>query len=276
MFLPEPSGNDPPFRQLFPERRRKQTLPRNSQDENKPGPHCDKCSLSYKSKHGLRHHISYKHRGKSFKCKDCHKIYAYNKNLRLHVSTVHKGVKKYTCSKCDKSFGQKIHLVLHEDVHKGIRYKCDHCDSTYSSRRALRRHFFEKHARREAFKCEHCGVERLLRASSLHDGRQYKCDLCDQQFWCRYSINKHVETHHHSSGMSMQADPDTINGPETKDENKCDNCDKSFRMKIALKKHSEKCLQTVSSGAPLSQCDLCDFTSDDLQSMYQHSLKEHF
>ena len=54
---------------------------------------------------------------------------------------LHKGIKEYSCSFCEKDFMQKQHLVMHERRHRGDkRYKCDKCEKAFVEPAGLRNH----------------------------------------------------------------------------------------------------------------------------------------
>ena len=68
---------------------------------------------------------------KTFKCKECDKVYNYQQLLRHHIENSHK--RYYNCEKCDKAYNHLPHLKQHiKSIHEGHWYKCDLCDQTFS------------------------------------------------------------------------------------------------------------------------------------------------
>ena len=57
-----------------------------------------------------------------FKCDKCEYASATKQNLKTHIETVHEGLRKYKCFKCEKSFTQPNSLKCHiEGFHKNFR-----------------------------------------------------------------------------------------------------------------------------------------------------------
>ena len=92
---------------------------------------------------------------KTFKCKECGKVYNYQKLLRHHIENSHK--RYYSCEKCDKAYNNFPQLKLHiQHVHDNKVHKCPHCDKFYNQLR-LKQHI-----------------------KNVHKG--HKCDSCDRHF----------------------------------------------------------------------------------------------
>lgn len=66
-------------------------------------------------------------------------------NLKRHY-LIHTGQRPFVCSYCNKSFNQKVTLVVHLRLHTGEKpYSCQKCSENFISRAALRRHCTAKH-----------------------------------------------------------------------------------------------------------------------------------
>ena len=97
------------------------------------------------------------------------------------------------------SFQQKCYLKIHiTSVYENKRqFKCDICDSTFKSKKVLKRH------------------------NLLHEGKKlFNCVICESNFTTKDLMKQHIATFHIAKNPS-----------------KCKICDKSFVTKHSLKLH---------------------------------------
>ncbi|XP_077577049.1 uncharacterized protein LOC144199342 [Stigmatopora nigra] len=82
--------------------------------------------------------------------------------------------KPYTCSVCDKRFGNCSHLAAHIRTHTGERpYRCDICRKSFVTTSALNRH------------------------QTIHtEGKHYVCIYCSKAFKWMESLGRHVRIAH--------------------------------------------------------------------------------
>ena len=87
-------------------------------------------------------------------CDKCMKRFSSNFNLKKHNNVVHDmsfftdshfylptdDSRKYNCSFCDKSFGDRSNLRKHKMTHLTIEYSCNLCSAVYKNKVAFRRH----------------------------------------------------------------------------------------------------------------------------------------
>lgn len=80
-----------------------------------------------------------------FECfyEGCGKNYSNAFNLKRHVESFHRGIKKFTCSICNKGLSSKQNLREHSFIHLGIKpYVCKHvgCKEAYRQASQLLMH----------------------------------------------------------------------------------------------------------------------------------------
>ena len=76
----------------------------------------------------------------AFSCTVCGKSFAQKSSLMVHKQ-IHTGV-KFACDMCPKLFSRKDSLRLHKKIHTNqLNYKCGGCTKKYVSGTLLRRHW---------------------------------------------------------------------------------------------------------------------------------------
>ena len=106
---------------------------------------CQYCEYSCGYKQALQKHIQRVHSDLN-KCDECGKLLSSKYTLQNHVNIVHLQLKPYKCQYCDYSSGNGKNVTLHENaVHLKIRYKCEHCESSYSQKCWLKNHVKKNH-----------------------------------------------------------------------------------------------------------------------------------
>ena len=130
-----------------------------------------------------------------FNCEICHKIFAKKKYLQKHVATVHEGKSTFTtntCEICHKIYAERRYLLKHiASVHEGNKstpknkviesnhngkklLKCNHCNSSFSKAKKLKRH-----------------------VESVHEGKKsFQCTICNDQFSKKGNLQKHIAADH--------------------------------------------------------------------------------
>ena len=77
--------------------------------------------------------------------RDCKKTCLRRADLTTHINTVHKNIKRFTCSSCGKTFYYKGHLNTHQQSHlptkeRKLPFQCDICEYSSNSSTHLKRH----------------------------------------------------------------------------------------------------------------------------------------
>ena len=89
-------------------------------------------------------------------CSIFNKTFASRANLKTHVQ-LHTG--KFCCGQCKKGFYISKDHKEHMRAHKGLKYHCDYCTKSFSSKKG------------------------------------YQCDVCSECFNEKPKFDRHVQTH---------------------------------------------------------------------------------
>jgi len=132
---------------------------------------CDACGKYFKSTSLLLNHVNHVHGRCQYRCSYCWKVFRtegtwkrHEKNcyrapqnsyqnvceicgkvfkdyriLRMH-SRVHKDERPYNCRVCGATFKRKCHLMVHEEKHAGLVFKCPDCPMEFPTERYLKFH----------------------------------------------------------------------------------------------------------------------------------------
>ena len=196
---------------------------------------CDLCEQSYTQKHFLKKHKKEAHDIFEFN-KDsiknesstidsefpiqqdlnpieiCNINSQENKETTLNIANVNEEGKEKEpyCYTCCKKFNTTWHLKRHnENVHEGIRYKCELCEQSYTQKFFLKKHKKEAHDILDTPPPPI--VDPNTSKKIYEDGKKDKhCSLCDKSFVTTQTLRNHMETIH--EGLK----------------HKCPHCDKEF------------------------------------------------
>lgn len=113
------------------------------------------------------------------------------------------------------------------------RFKCQHCDKTFTAQASLWKHVTDMHptdpSKSKSFVCNICGKQfihknnfngHMIRHQGV-SGRCRICDLCGKRFITVHEIRRHIETVH----LSLK-------------KYQCDLCGKSFKRGLNLRIHN--------------------------------------
>ena len=74
---------------------------------------CNICNATFSSVTALRsHEKKHKEDDKGYECPECGKIIKTKQNLSIHINTIHKGL-KYKCEHCEKEFTNLVTVKIH-------------------------------------------------------------------------------------------------------------------------------------------------------------------
>ncbi|XP_077060021.1 zinc finger and BTB domain-containing protein 40 isoform X3 [Siphateles boraxobius] len=199
--------------------------------------HCKHCDMSFSVAAALSYHTKKKHaEGKMYCCQYCSASFAQSIELTRHVRT-HTGDKPYVCRECGKGFKQANGLSVHLQNFHNITepHDCQKCRVSFSSLDELRQHIQEVHPK-ELHQCPECSKifnseANLEKHMNIHDGNKpYSCKMCKKSYQTLSGLWYHNRTAHPES-VSAQSNK-TI-----KSLLQCDKCDKTFSNRNSLLKH---------------------------------------
>lgn len=179
---------------------------------------CPRCSATFKTRQGLKHHIANEENDFKYKCEICGKGFVLPRNLQCHMER-HENTKKYGCKICHKRFNLKIYLQSHERLnHKkelfGVDevFQCEYCSRTFSFECSLKRHLnlIHKVGGEKTVKCDICSkvltnTYSLTVHMRLHTGeKKFDCKICGEKFPRTQYVNRHMWRKHgvFKKGMS--------------------------------------------------------------------------
>lgn len=118
----------------------------------------------------------------SRKCPICHKIIVNKQNLVCHMN-IHRGIKPFVCSVCNKSFAHIRNLIRHKEQqrHCEMQFKCDArgCKKSFMSNNKLHRHIKLVH---------------MHDLESVMD-KPYPCEKCEKSFMSLGFLKMHLRRH---------------------------------------------------------------------------------
>jgi len=182
--------------------------------KDKKCPHCPKMygNLKY-----LRNHVNYAHKPDE-KCPHCLQI---KKHLNSHVVTA-------DCPACSQPFPCSKLLSDHKLKCKKV-HECRECRKKFNHSSNFKYHMYNKHKfgkKWKGYKCKFCeahfkntkSVRNHLK-SEHSELTKFKCDLCQERFFCSISMRRHFFHKHKFGGV------------------KCKFCSKLFLGKNELSEH---------------------------------------
>lgn len=166
---------------------------------------------------------------------------------------------RFCCSICNKTFANAGNVQRHMLIHEKQKYKCDRCDSLFTSKIKLDKHLFNKHTvpNERSFPCDDC-EKRFKSSSNLMQHRKvhlaekpYQCPLCSKSFSFKSNLQKH-------QGKSRCRRPPG-------EPIQCHVCQKIFKKEFLLKSH----LRRHDTERPFS-CEQCDMKFKYKSTLIRH------
>ncbi|XP_049290960.1 gastrula zinc finger protein XlCGF57.1-like [Anopheles funestus] len=104
---------------------------------------CSYCGLKKTTADELKLHMNYHTKEKVLSCNFCGQKFLTAGNLTRHIKLVHRGIKEFKCTHCERSFGKAETLKNHIMTHTGEKpYKCSIC-----SKQFIQSYAFQIHAK---------------------------------------------------------------------------------------------------------------------------------
>lgn len=227
-----------------------------------------------------------------FMCSLCDVTYVRFDNIKNHYKITHLGAEKvlYKCDQCEKTFKLKFSLMVHMNVHKGIRpYKCKYCSADFTNPQYLAFHV-RIHTDDKRYKCDYCAkrfirkFEKIFHERSMHTGEKpYQCDDCGKTFSKHGMLNVHKNKSHNPNYVRPTYNCDVydkvfLNIESLKDHrlihtgekpHQCNTCFVKFRKRSNLITHEK-----IHSGVKSYICKICNKGFAQQPGLYSH-MKTH-
>ena len=114
---------------------------------------------------------------------------------------------KYVCDICKNSYSTKFALSRHiASVHDGIEYVCDFCKKSYHDKSHLSQHIKTVHEGKK-YECKTCNKaftssgNLKMHQSTVHEGKKFECKTCKKTFLYKSSLTKHIKTVHEENNV---------------------------------------------------------------------------
>ena len=109
---------------------------------------------------------------------------------------------KFGCDECHKTYSSRGGLHVHkQSVHNGVEFPCDQCDFRALYPSDLTRHIQSRHEGVK-YACDQCDSQftqqshLTIHIKSKHDGIKYACDQCDYQAITQSHLAVHFQSQH--------------------------------------------------------------------------------
>ncbi len=221
---------------------------------------CDQCSCRFSKEEWLARHKQTRHgritmdgveQQTVFPCSSCSVSFPSKKSLLRHTYVEHLP-QKYLCNTCGKGFGANYLLKEHEKLHQYL-FVCDLCGTKFCSASGLNRH--KQHAcefteNRDRFRCPHC--QRTFSSDYYLQGhihakhakqKQYQCDQCGKSFAYARAVKAHKK-------MTCKFSEGSEERKQKRHE--CPTCHKLLSTPMSLKQHMKK------HQPPEHHCPFCE------------------
>ncbi|CAG9566334.1 unnamed protein product [Danaus chrysippus] len=205
-----------------------------------------KCNLCYKGfvdTHAWKHHVA-KHEPSAgdLECNICKMRFKTIRILKKHAGN---HGKRFSCKSCSYVSKNTTQAKQHQQWHKGVTYKCQHCEEIFSKWTSYLSHVRMKHP------------------------SEHICGACGYSFVSRLGLNMH-RTMMHKDLLEQ----DNV-GDEDKDSPYCEQCDVKFTTLEAYKRHMVTSVKHTQSTDFGNGCRECGETFPDSEALRVHHRHKH-
>jgi C2H2-type zinc-finger domain/C2H2-type zinc finger/Zinc finger, C2H2 type len=175
---------------------------------------CHNCDKRFALDKELQNHLSHKttdhwscFKIKKFTCKICKKVYLNSRLLAKH-SLSH--ADRVQCTICQKMFSAtsiNIHIKNHKIKDQEPKFKCEFCTKTFHFIENLRKH---SRGHKNPFACDMCGQKlhsklKLTSHIEFHLSKSnFKCKICCMVFVAKYTLNSHCKRFHKKTFRTLK------------------------------------------------------------------------
>uniref|UniRef100_A0A3B5AXV7 C2H2-type domain-containing protein n=1 Tax=Stegastes partitus TaxID=144197 RepID=A0A3B5AXV7_9TELE len=215
---------------------------------------------------------------KPYKCDICGKAFGQAYFLRVHELT-HWSVKRYNCTRCEKSF---THYKLHMRIHsKDKPYQCKVCNKGFRFSSYLQQHLII-HTGKKPYKCPDCGkdfafLQNMRTHQKLHQEKPFRCTSCRKGYSDETQLQHHMLSHNGDKPHKCDLISNTMtsNSQKINDDNSNNN-DKN--IKIYCFYFQDKCSITGLTGGQQSVVEKkkTDEEEERLVRWKQNRRRRHF
>ena len=167
---------------------------------------CKICDSHWVSHLSLWQHIAVDHKMIKHICDICGHVFSSKSKLQDHRKHIHDKDFDFVCHICAEPKHNKSKLEQHLIVAHGQgerKFKCDTCDSKFTTNYMLKQHVESHHAKTTLYRCQQCPKTFWLKSylkthvRMIHENyRPHKCDICQQGFVYKRDVIKHKKNQH--------------------------------------------------------------------------------
>ncbi|XP_046574735.1 zinc finger protein 567-like [Haliotis rubra] len=212
---------------------------------------CKICAKQFRKQISLDAHSKLHVKRQRFGCKKCGKRFSKLIDMRIHLKTH----KRWKCRSCGEIFETRTELLEHKVVHETM-YECANCDFTCISEAVIKTHMMS-HEETKSFSCSECdksykSLKWLQNHCEKSHRKQYKCDVCSEEFEDVASLSSHSKLH------------------TSEDNFKCEACGQRFDDNKHLNKHMK-----IHKMWKCRRCDI-DFETQEELKIHRDQHRDHF
>ena len=254
---------------------------------------CDICGKSFASEITFQEHRNPVFGACRYSCPNCDETFLWKNVFESHVKTAHEGIIIKSVYSDSKNLGaenadsgefiingksvsgevpidpepkvkaeeEKAPLDPIVEVYiteKCSKYMCDLCEATFSQNGGLLKHRKSVHKEFRNYSCKQCDqsyyrkTELKRHVEVTHRGERYSCKICDRS----YTRDKHLQKHVKATHQGIRYN--------------CKECDRSYTDKTELKYHCDK----IHLGIRYN-CKTCEKSFADKREFNRHIRKTH-
>ncbi len=164
----------------------------------------DGCFVLQDTLASLKEHVESAHGVPAFKCVQCGRRFRHHVTLLSHLDSVHRSVRRFSCTTCGAKFASRDAYTKHLSVHDSERrLACEQCGKRFKQRNVLAQHRASHQPGRFVCAEPDCGKrfstrQNLQNHTRVHTGEApFSCLLCRASFKRMHHLKKHLGSNVH-------------------------------------------------------------------------------